>query len=95
MQFTDKEIRCRCCREYFVFSAGEQKFFHDQHFEHAPQTCPNCRRCGSRPRVDWEGPCANCEQTTRVPFKPVQGRPVYCRECFDLLRREATRPLAA
>jgi CxxC-x17-CxxC domain-containing protein len=21
-----------------------------------------------------------------VPFKPTQGRPVYCRECFQLRR---------
>jgi CxxC-x17-CxxC domain-containing protein len=26
-----------------------------------------------------------------VPFKPTQGRPVYCRECFQQ-RRAATAP---
>jgi CxxC-x17-CxxC domain-containing protein len=27
--------------------------------------------------------CANCGVETMVPFKPVDDRPVYCRNCFD------------
>jgi CxxC-x17-CxxC domain-containing protein len=26
--------------------------------------------------------CAECKQECEVPFKPTEGRPVYCRECF-------------
>ena len=26
--------------------------------------------------------CSQCGRETTVPFKPTQGRPVYCRECF-------------
>ncbi|MDA3855705.1 MAG: hypothetical protein PF569_05570 [Candidatus Woesearchaeota archaeon] len=26
--------------------------------------------------------CADCEIECDVPFKPTQGRPVYCRDCF-------------
>ncbi|OYT61613.1 hypothetical protein B6U81_02600 [Thermoplasmatales archaeon ex4484_30] len=26
--------------------------------------------------------CADCGAETEVPFKPTEGRPVYCRECF-------------
>jgi CxxC-x17-CxxC domain-containing protein len=27
--------------------------------------------------------CADCGTTTEVPFEPRQGRPVYCRDCFE------------
>lgn len=27
--------------------------------------------------------CASCGKETTVPFKPVEGRPVYCRDCFQ------------
>lgn len=27
--------------------------------------------------------CAACGCETTVPFRPVEGRPVYCRDCFQ------------
>ena len=27
--------------------------------------------------------CADCKKETQVPFKPAEGRPVYCRECYQ------------
>jgi CxxC-x17-CxxC domain-containing protein len=30
--------------------------------------------------------CSQCGKETTVPFKPTQGRPVYCRECFQQRR---------
>ena len=26
--------------------------------------------------------CSDCGKEGEVPFKPTEGRPVYCRECF-------------
>jgi len=26
--------------------------------------------------------CSDCGKEDEVPFKPTEGRPVYCRECF-------------
>ncbi len=26
--------------------------------------------------------CSDCGQETQVPFKPTEGRPVYCRDCY-------------
>jgi CxxC-x17-CxxC domain-containing protein len=26
--------------------------------------------------------CADCGKECEVPFKPVSGRPVYCRDCY-------------
>lgn len=37
---------------------------------------------GGAPRESYEATCAECGVTTTVPFKPTQGRPVYCRDCF-------------
>lgn len=31
--------------------------------------------------------CAECGKPTEVPFKPTEGRPVYCRDCFQRRRR--------
>jgi len=27
--------------------------------------------------------CADCGQECEVPFEPQEGRPVYCRECYQ------------
>jgi len=26
--------------------------------------------------------CSECGQEAEVPFKPIEGRPVYCKDCF-------------
>lgn len=26
--------------------------------------------------------CADCQAECQVPFKPKEGRPVYCRNCY-------------
>ncbi len=26
--------------------------------------------------------CADCGQECTVPFKPTEGKPVYCRDCY-------------
>ena len=31
---------------------------------------------------------------TTVPFRPTQGRPVYCRDCFLKMRASATHSVA-
>jgi CxxC-x17-CxxC domain-containing protein len=34
-------------------------------------------------RQMFQAVCADCGTTTEVPFEPRQGRPVYCRDCFE------------
>jgi len=41
---------------------------------------------GGGQREMFEAVCAECGKTTTVPFKPTQGRPVYCRDCFQSQR---------
>ncbi len=46
------------------------------------------RRFGNRPsfggpREMHKATCSDCGQETEVPFKPIEGRPVYCRDCYQ------------
>lgn len=34
------------------------------------------------PREMHPAVCADCGKETTVPFKPKEGRPVYCRDCL-------------
>ena len=27
--------------------------------------------------------CSDCSNEAEVPFKPTEGRPVYCRDCYS------------
>ncbi|MCQ1536391.1 DNA-directed RNA polymerase [Methanosarcina sp. KYL-1] len=31
--------------------------------------------------------CSDCGVETQVPFKPTEGRPVYCRDCLPSHRK--------
>jgi CxxC-x17-CxxC domain-containing protein len=35
------------------------------------------------PREMHKAVCADCKKECEVPFKPTEGRPVYCRDCFN------------
>jgi CxxC-x17-CxxC domain-containing protein len=37
---------------------------------------------GGERRELHDATCAQCGAAARVPFKPVPGRPVYCRDCY-------------
>jgi CxxC-x17-CxxC domain-containing protein len=34
------------------------------------------------PREMFDAVCAACGAPARVPFRPANGRPVYCRDCY-------------
>ncbi|MBU0757842.1 MAG: DNA-directed RNA polymerase [Nanoarchaeota archaeon] len=34
------------------------------------------------PKELHDAKCSECGQDCQVPFKPTEGKPVYCRECF-------------
>jgi CxxC-x17-CxxC domain-containing protein len=40
-------------------------------------------------KVETRTKCSQCGKETTVPFKPTQGRPVFCRECFQQRRSAA------
>ena len=40
-------------------------------------------------KVETRTTCSQCGKDTTVPFRPTQGRPVFCRECFQQRRTQA------
>jgi CxxC-x17-CxxC domain-containing protein len=86
----DKDLTCGDCGETFVFTERDQEFFAQKGFQE-PKRCPACRRARKgqrdggygRERREFEVVCADCGQTTTVPFEPRGDRPVYCRDCFN------------
>ncbi|PYX28409.1 MAG: zinc-binding protein [Acidobacteria bacterium] len=100
MEFQDKLLKCVDCGTDFVFTAGEQLFFYDKQFKNEPKRCKNCK--GKRVAVLGVGQgqhhaktetrtnCSQCGKETTVPFRPTQGRPVLCRECFQQRRQVAS-----
>jgi CxxC-x17-CxxC domain-containing protein len=101
MEFQDKMLKCIDCGADFVFTAGEQLFFYDKQFKNEPKRCKNCKAkrvsvLGAAPagqnssRVETRTTCSQCGKDTTVPFRPTQGRPVFCRECFQQKRTAAS-----
>lgn len=39
------------------------------------------------PREMHKAVCSECGAECEVPFKPTEGKPVFCRECFAKRRR--------
>jgi CxxC-x17-CxxC domain-containing protein len=99
MEFQDKVLKCVDCGAEFVFTAGEQLFFHDKQFKNEPKRCKACKgkraaqsapqHSGGYQKVETRTTCSHCGKETTVPFKPTQGRPVFCRECFQQRRSTA------
>ena len=95
-EYQDRAIKCVDCAEDFIWTAGEQVFFHDKGLKNEPKRCKPCKQAknerlaaiaaaqssGVRQRIEVSVLCAQCGQQTTVPFYPSQGRPVYCRSCF-------------
>jgi CxxC-x17-CxxC domain-containing protein len=98
MEFVDRLLTCVDCGGEFIFTAGEQLFFMDKQFKNDPKRCKPCKSrrsataagaaTGSGPaaagisRTETRTECSECGVSTTVPFKPTQGRPVLCRQCF-------------
>ncbi len=109
-QFVDRILICSDCHSEFVFTAGEQLFFHDKQFKNDPKRCKPCksRRSGLSAAANGTGlasagisrtetrtECSECGVQTTVPFKPTQGRPVLCRQCFQAKNKAAASPALA
>ena len=91
--FQDCSIQCIDCSQDFVWTAGEQLFFHDKGLKNPPKRCKSCKQAkneriaaimaaqesGTKQRVEVVVQCAKCSVQTTVPFYPSQGRPDLCR----------------
>ncbi|MBI5391670.1 hypothetical protein HZB00_01580 [Candidatus Woesearchaeota archaeon] len=43
----------------------------------------------SGPREMHDAVCAECGAQTQVPFKPQEGRPVFCRACYSKKKEQS------
>ncbi len=41
------------------------------------------RRFGNRDRKMHKAICSECKKECEVPFKPTEGKPVFCNDCFS------------
>ena len=77
--FTNDPKRCRECRE-------KRKTQHQGRGGGGGRGRPGGGGGGGRGpqqrREAFDAVCAECGVSTTVPFKPVEGRPVYCRDCY-------------
>ena len=97
MAYQDEQLTCKECGAEFVFSASEQEFYAEKGFQNKPGRCPACRAARKAQRGDvaparpqrelFDTVCSECGCETKVPFKPTEGKPVYCRECFQAHKR--------
>lgn len=93
----DKTLICRECNKEFTFTSGEQEFFNLKGLQNEPARCPDCRQQRRKRKPQDIEPkrrdfttvkCAECGQDTEIPFKPTQGRPVYCNNCYRSKKRD-------
>jgi CxxC-x17-CxxC domain-containing protein len=45
------------------------------------------RRDNFGPREMHKATCSQCGKECEVPFKPTEGKPVYCKECYAKKRK--------
>ena len=104
--FDDASIHCIDCGRDFVWTAGEQQFFHDKGLQNPPKRCKECKQAknerlaaitaaqasGIKQRIEVTVTCARCGEVTTVPFYPSQGRPVFCRSCFLEMNPQVLSP---
>ena len=82
--YEDQNLICEDCGKEFVFSAGEQEFYAQKGLQNTPKRCPECRKAKKRKskRKLYDVTCSACGAQTKVPFKPIEGKEVFCKECF-------------
>jgi len=95
-ELVDRTIPCIDCSAEFIWTVGEQTFFRDKRLENPPKRCRDCKKAknerlaaitnaqnsGVKQRIEVIVDCAQCGESTTVPFYPSQGRPVFCRSCY-------------
>jgi CxxC-x17-CxxC domain-containing protein len=73
--FTSAPKRCASCRAQRRASLGGAGYGNGGGSSYA-----------RAPREMFDATCARCGNETQVPFKPTGARPVYCSDCFRLMR---------
>ncbi|MFI5258696.1 MAG: zinc-ribbon domain containing protein [Candidatus Limnocylindrales bacterium] len=74
--FTDPK-RCSSCRSARKASRPEGGMSHSGGFGGGYERGP---------RQMFPATCSKCGRSTEVPFRPTNGKPVYCSDCFRAAR---------
>ena len=78
-EFQDRALKCVDCGTEFIFTAGEQQFYHEKDFRNEPKRCKACKtRRQNNPsdrgvpsgRVETSAICSQCGRETTVPSGP-------------------------
>jgi CxxC-x17-CxxC domain-containing protein len=74
--FNNAPMRCKACR--------------DKRKQNSPRGGGGFSRGGGGggARRSFQVTCSACGVQTDVPFEPVSGKPVYCRDCFQKFRQQ-------
>nr|MBA4404873.1 DNA-directed RNA polymerase [Nanoarchaeum sp.] len=51
-------------------------------FNRSGNSRPNFRNNDFGPREMHKATCSECGEECEVPFKPTEGKPVFCKECY-------------
>lgn len=89
--FQEISLQCADCNQEFAFSVEEQEFYQQKGYS-TPKRCASCRaqnrqnkgggRSFGASKRRFDAICDSCGVQTTVPFQPVQGKPVYCSDCY-------------
>jgi CxxC-x17-CxxC domain-containing protein len=76
--FTSAPKRCPSCRAQRRSSTGGSSYGNGGGYAGGGYS--------RGPREMFDAVCARCGKDTQVPFRPTGARPVYCSDCFRLMR---------
>jgi CxxC-x17-CxxC domain-containing protein len=110
MELQDKSIRCGTCGREFIYTVKEQSFFASKGFKEPRhcRECRQLRKQAQVQALDqavsqtpaqktketFKVVCGNCQRETYVPFRPITGKPVLCKDCFIAQRYGTGQPAA-
>ncbi len=55
-------------------------------FNDRPRSGGFGRSFNDGPREMHKAVCSECKKECEVPFKPTEGKPVYCRDCYAKMK---------
>jgi CxxC-x17-CxxC domain-containing protein len=79
---TNQPGRCPDCRRAAKSSRGGGGGYGDRSYGDGGGGGGYSSRGGGGAREMYSVTCADCGRETQVPFRPTNGRPVYCNDCF-------------
>lgn len=82
--YQEEKLICDDCGCEFIFTIGEQEFFALKGLTNKPKRCTECRKTRKvkNKKQLHDAICSKCGVETKVPFIPIEGKEIFCRECF-------------